>query len=93
VSFALTAIFSFLLGVLLSAASLGAFLQLCRSRSTLFVGQVIRAMVGQGVSGIHVLSIEHGWVKVGTLDLADAVERALPGGDELQPPAGGAPCG
>lgn len=90
---ALTAIFSFLFGVLLSALALSAFMQLCRWRVTLFVGQVIRAMVGQGIDAIYVLSIEHGWVKVNTLDLANAVECALPGGPQLGPPAGGAPCG
>jgi len=82
---ALTAIFSFALGVLLSAMATHLFLSHVRGKraGAVFMGGVLRGMAAQGRPRLTVWTPEYGMLSIATVDLASAVESdMLPAIDE-----------
>lgn len=92
---ALTAIFSFILGSLVTGAGVCGFASWLWGRATAnpdkMLGGLVRGLASQGIREVFVRTTDQahaGWVWVDTCDLAAAIEEAMPGGRGGSPPGG-----
>ena len=75
---ALTAIFSFVFGLLVACATLHVLISMCEGKyAAVFVGGVVRGMGKQGVSLFLVRAVSGTTVAIDAEDLAMAIEATL----------------